>query len=70
MTLDQYKAALNKHDWYYMYADSSKEFSKGKEQWLALSAMQRKLDPDYVIFNQYAPDDMKIDPATLPGAVK
>lgn len=68
--LETYIHKLKTHDWYYMYADSGIEYAKGKDEWYALSAMQQKLDPDYVIFNQHAPEGMKIDPATRQGAAK
>lgn len=68
--LDSYINKLKAHDWYYMYADGLREFNKGKEQWMAISAMQRELDPDYTVFNQHAPEGMKIDPAKRNGAAK
>lgn len=68
--LETYISKLKSHDWTYMYADSLREFQRGKDQWFEISALRAKLDPDYVIFNQHAPDGMKIDPATLPGAAK
>lgn len=58
--LDSYIAKLKAHDWYYMYADSMREFQRGKEQWLAIAAMKQELDPDSKIFNQYAPEGMQI----------
>ena len=61
---------LKTHDWTYMYADSLSEFQRGKDQWLTIAAMQSKLDPDYTIFNQHAPDGMKIDPASRKGEAK
>lgn len=68
--LTNYINKLKAHDWYYMYADGHREFTRGKEQWMAISAMQRELDPDYTVFNQHAPDGMKIDLAKRQGAAK
>lgn len=68
--LENYIAKLKSHDWTYMYADSLREFERGKEQWLTIAAMQSKLDPDYTIFNQHAPEGMKIDPESRKGAAK
>jgi hypothetical protein len=57
-----------------MYADSLREFQRGQEQWLAIAATQARLDPDYTIFNEHAPEGMKIDPtcnlASRKGAAK
>jgi hypothetical protein len=68
--LDNYIAKLKAHDWFYMYADSLREFQRGKDQWLAIAGMQPQLDPDYAIFNQHAPEGMKIDPAKRKGGGK
>ena len=59
MTLEKYIAALKAHDWYYMYADDYKSFTKGKEQWQAIASAQAQLDPDHTIFNQYAPKGLQ-----------
>lgn len=59
--LNNYIAKLKAHDWYYMYADGLREFNKGKDQWFEIASMQARLDPDYTIFNQHAPDGMKVD---------
>ncbi|MEY4441047.1 MAG: hypothetical protein RL442_47 [Pseudomonadota bacterium] len=58
--LDKYKAALKAHDWFYMYADDYRSFDKGKDEWAAISAMQKSIDPDFIIFNEYAPPAMKV----------
>lgn len=68
--LDNYITRLKNHDWYYMYADGHREFQRGKEQWMAIAALRAKLDPDYTIFNEHAPQGMKVDVKTLPGAAK
>lgn len=68
--LETYTNKLKNHDWYYMYADSMREFQRGKDQWMEIAAMISSVDPDYVIFNQHAPDGMKVDPATRQGAAK
>lgn len=64
MTLEQYIDALKEHDWFYMYADDYRSFDKGKAQWMRIAAMQTKLDPDYIIFNEYAPNDFKVKKET------
>jgi hypothetical protein len=68
--LTNYINKLKNHDWFYMYADSLREFQRGQEQWLSIAAMQAKLDPDYAILNEHAPEGMKIDPAKRKGAAK
>lgn len=59
--LDKYIAALKAHDWFYMYADDYRSFTRGKEQWMKLADMRRELDPDHTIFNQYAPAGMQVN---------
>lgn len=68
--LENYIKKLENHDWYYMYADSGIEYNKGRDEWFDIAALQDKLDPDYVIFNEHAPEGMKIDPASRKGAAK
>lgn len=58
--LEEYKAALRAHDWFYMYADDYRSFDKGKDQWASINIMQKKIDPDFIIFNEYAPPAMKV----------
>lgn len=60
MTLEQYKKTLKAHDWYYAYADGYTDYAKGKEQREKLHAMALGLDPDFVLWNEEAPDQFKI----------
>lgn len=62
MTLEQYKKALNAHDWYYAYADGYNDFDKGRQQRNELEAMRRRLDPDGLLWNEAAPDQFKFRP--------
>jgi hypothetical protein len=59
MTLEQYKKALKAHDWYYAYADSYNDYDKGKEQRNALWTAQPGHDPDFILWNESAPDQFK-----------
>jgi phosphoribosyl-AMP cyclohydrolase len=56
----QYREALRTHDWYYSYSDDHQAWKKGEESSKTLSALQKFLDPDYSIWNLYAPDDCKV----------
>lgn len=58
--MEQYKAALNRHDWTFEYADSHSEWTRGREQRIALHGMASRLDPNYEVWNSIAPDGYKI----------
>lgn len=60
--LNYYINRLMNHDWFYMYADRLLDFERGQQQWLEIASLRKKLDPDYTIFNQHAPEQMQIKP--------
>lgn len=64
MTLETYKKALKAHDWYYAYADGYNDYAKGKEQRDTLCNVQPHLDPDFIYWNEQAPDQFKARPKT------
>ena len=55
MTETQYREALQNHDWYYDYSDDYTAWCRGRDELSALQAARRTLDPDYSIWNEYAP---------------
>jgi hypothetical protein len=59
MTLEQYKAALAAHDWYYEYSDDHRVWCEGRDHKAKISEARKQLDPDYAIWNEYAPEGMK-----------
>lgn len=59
MTLEQYKAALAAHDWYYQYSDDHTVWGRGRDHYALILEGNREHDQDGSIWNQYAPADMK-----------
>jgi hypothetical protein len=64
MTLDEYTAALKRHDWFYEYSDDHKVWTRGREQARALNAARQEHDKGYEIWNQYAPKDCQVKTTT------
>lgn len=42
-TLQQYEQALRSHDWYYDYSDDHRYYTKGRDEWAAISRMRKEL---------------------------
>lgn len=57
----EYYTALTFHDWYYQYSDCHRVWEAGQNAMDKLRQMQKELDPDFSIWNQYAPTDCKVD---------
>lgn len=55
-----YRNALQAHDWFYQYSDDHGVWAKGRSQYKALVEMQKDIDPAGAIWNEYAPQEMKI----------
>jgi len=54
-TVEEYRKALQSHDWFYDCSEDPSVFRRGAEQRSALYAMQYQLDRDYKIWNEFAP---------------
>lgn len=54
-TLDDYRAALAAHDWFYEFSDDHSVWGNGRNQEARLRLMAKTLDPDFTIWKQYAP---------------
>ena len=52
---DTYINLLRQHDWYYDYSDASRVWNKGHDERKAMNRLQEKHDPEYKIWNEYAP---------------
>lgn len=57
--IERYRAALKNHDWYYNFSDDYRAWNRGKDSMESISAMRRQLDPNYEIWNEFAPEEMK-----------
>lgn len=58
-TEQEYRAALQAHDWYYDYSDDHKVWCAGRDQRSALRIARDKLDADGTIWNEYAPNQYR-----------
>lgn len=54
MTLDEYKALLKRHDWFYEFSDDHREWKRGNEQRKTLEAAQPMIDPDKSIWRSFS----------------
>lgn len=57
--LAHYKQLLAGLDWYYAFSDSFSTYNKGARAKTEVLCLAVQIDPDFTIFNQYAPDKMK-----------
>lgn len=53
--LSWYMAKLKAHDWSYEFSDDHTVWQKGFAEQKELLALQRTLDPDFRLWNEYAP---------------
>jgi len=53
--LESYRLALGAHDWWYEYSDDHRVYTQGRDSELKLRAMATRLDPDLIIWSEYAP---------------
>lgn len=60
MSLDEYKNALSRHDWFYAYSDDHSVWQRGSQQAKELREAQLRLDPTYSLWNDVAPAQFKI----------
>lgn len=59
MTLEQYINALKWHDWSFEFSDDSTSYDRGRAVRQQINAAQPALDPEFKLWNQYAPHDFK-----------
>lgn len=52
---DEYRKLLNEHDWTFEYSDDGRNYRKGLDQRANLLGMQKRLDPDFAIWNEICP---------------
>lgn len=58
-TEQRYRKLLGSHDWYYNYSDDYSVWAKGKASYAEIWDLQPNIDPDFKIWNEYAPQDFK-----------
>jgi len=57
--INKYRELLRRHDWSFEFSEDPSTFRRGIEQLREIETIQSKIDNDYVIWNQYAPDFFK-----------
>jgi len=60
MNLEQYRAALAHHDWYYAYSDDHSVYTRGRDAREELRKAQRQLDSTGELWNEHAPAEFQI----------
>lgn len=55
-SIDDYKSLLARHDWYYDYSDDHSVWTRGSRERSTLYKYLDAIDPDYKIWNEYAPE--------------
>ena len=53
---EEYISALKSHDWWYDRSDDPSVYRSGSRERADLVAAAEKIDPDYAIWNAYAPE--------------
>jgi hypothetical protein len=59
--MEDYVARLKRHDWYYERSDDHNAYTRGNTARKKIMELAKQLDPEYEIFNQYAPDICKLE---------
>ena len=57
--LDAYKQKLAAHDWTFEWSDDHSVWQRGRVELAELRRLQPDLDPDFAIWNTYAPSDLQ-----------
>jgi hypothetical protein len=56
LAMCEYVDALKKHDWAFEFSDDRRAYRKGYESRAQLRILQQRIDPDFRIWNQHAPE--------------
>jgi hypothetical protein len=54
-----YRQLLGQHDWFYAYSDDHSVWSAGKSHMARILDLQKHLDADFSIWDEYAPAECK-----------
>jgi hypothetical protein len=60
-TMEEYKQMLASHDWFYGMSDDFRVWKAGQAVDSRMRRFQFALDPDFKVWNQYAPDYFKFN---------
>jgi hypothetical protein len=56
----EYIQALQRHDWDYEFSDDGWVWRRGRDEHVALYDWRERRDPDFRIWNQFAPQWRKV----------
>lgn len=59
--MQAYRAALKRHDWSHEFSDDGVIYNRGRESLLRLKTQQQLLDPQFQIWNAFAPPGYQHD---------
>lgn len=57
-----YQQRLRTHDWSFEYSDDHSVWQRGRAALGELQQLQKRVDPDFAIWNQFAPSDYQRKP--------
>lgn len=58
--IQEYKDLLKKHNWFYDYSDNHGVYTRGSNSIIKIDELAKDVDPNYEIYNEFAPDQFKI----------
>jgi predicted secreted protein len=53
MNTEEFKSLLSSHDWYYMYSDDHRAWSKGAREWDAIAAAMKGNEKLREVYEKY-----------------
>jgi len=56
---EEYRKTLKAHDWYYNFSDDHRVWQRGLESYKKLTILRKENDPNFSIWNEYAPNMFK-----------
>jgi hypothetical protein len=58
--LEKYINHLRYHDWWFEYTEDHRVWRAGQDSYATLLEERRRLDPDWTIWNQHAPEEYRV----------
>ena len=58
--MEKYIHRLKYQDWHFEWSDDHRVWRAGKDSYSLLEEMQKKLDPDFKVWNEHAPEDCHV----------
>lgn len=58
--LKKYVTMVERHDFAYAFADDHQVWLNGTREWAEIAGLQPSIDPDWIIFNDIAPEPYRV----------